>query len=615
MGNDLLKRLRNKKKMWITPKHPIYFQSMEFKIIYAAGVFMHAGLHKTVNTLNNFELDRLLTKGLLLSQKDKAQVIGLAHNEKKILDVIIKLLKNPILKEIFLMDLINVSMGSDVISEEERESINLFAELLGISDEQENILEQFVMASFFHDKVKARKILEDMPKYELSLTISELKYYISDLDYVIEVDETLLEKKSVVKLTDQCEIKEDIIISKGKKLIISNGDIAMYGTIILDGGIVQIKDSQLRKRSSNKMPLIRSKSYSELDIVDSEFWCKGCCAAVSMENGTLFIKDSKIKESLGNSVIFQGDKLFIDNVSFEDCFSGQKGGALYVGNGKGQITNCSFYDCQGSLGGAIYAKSGIEIKDCTFNFCKALEYGGAIFYEGEIKEQIKNCYYTHCYPRGEEIIQHITGIEEQVVQKEYIITWNTLLEQSIIVEEKGTLRIEDAFVYLMKPIVCRGTLDIRHSKVKGINLQSRDMFIIEWARDAYLAYSEFDGNLQYGVFRASGTRIKMDSCIIRNTAGGRGIFDAYASVINNCIFSFCQKGGIYIQGGKITNCQFINCRGKSGAGILLYGGNGHIENCRFIRCITIYSGGGIDSTGRCVVKDCIFEECKPNNMT
>lgn len=615
MGNDLLKRLRNKKKMWITPKHPIYFQSMDFKIIYAAGIFMHAGLHKTVNTLNNFELERLLTKGLLFSQKDKAQVIGLAHKEKKILDIIIKVLKHPILKELFLMDLINVSMGSDIMSEEERESINIFAELLGITDEQEKILEQFVIAAFFHDKPKARKMLEEMPKHGISLTIAELKYYISDLDFVIEVDETLLEKKSVVKLTDQCEIREDIIISKGKRLVISNGDIAMYGTIVLDGGTVQIKDSQLRKRSSNGKPLIHSKSYSELDIVDSEFWCKGCCSAISMENGTMFIKDSKIKETLGNGIIFKGDKLYIDNVSFEDCFSCQNGGAIYVGNGTGQIKNCSFYDCQGILGGAVYAKYGIEIKDCTFNFCKALEYGGAIFYEGEIEEQIKNCYYTHCYPRGEEIIQHLIGTGDHVVETKYIITWNTLLEQSIIVGEKGVLKIEEAFVYLKKPIVCRGVLDIRHSKVKGIDLQGRDMFIVEWARDANLAYSEFDGNLQYGVFRASGTRIKMDSCIIRNTAGGRGVFDAYASVMRNCIFSFCQKGGIYIQGGKIIDCQFINCRGKSGAGILLYGGNGNIENCRFIRCVSIYSGGGIDSTGRCLVKDCVFEECKPNNLT
>lgn len=615
MRNDLLKRLRNKKKMWITPKHPIYFQSMEFKTIYAAGVFMHAGLHKTVNTLNNFELDRLLTKGLAFSQKDKAQIIRLARNEKKLLDVIIKLLKTSIVKEIFLMDLINVSMGSDIMSDEERESINLFADLLGISKEKEKVLEKFVIASFLHDKVKAKQLIDEMSKVGISLTIAELKYYISDLDYITKVDERLLKKNSVVKLTDQCEIKEDIIISKGQRLIISNGNVAMYGTIILDGGTVQIKNSQLRKRDSSRTPLIQSKSYSELDVVESEFWCKGCCSAILMENGTLFLKDSKINESLGNGVVFQGDKILIDNVSFEGCFSNHNGGAVYVGNGKGKIQNSSFYDCQGKLGGAVYAKRGIEILDCTFNFCKALEYGGAIFYEGEIGEQIKNCYYTHCYPRGEEIIQHITGTGEHVVEKEYMITWNTLLEQSVIIEEKGALKIEEAFVYLKKPIICRGTLEIRHSKVKGIELDGRDLFLVEWAREANLFYSEFDGSLQYGIFRASGTRIKMESCIIRNTAGGRGIYDAYASTINNCIFSFCQKGGIYLQGGKITDCQFINCRGKSGAGILLYGGNGQIENCRFIRCISTYSGGGIDSTGRCTVKDCIFEECKPDNRT
>ncbi|WP_205839228.1 right-handed parallel beta-helix repeat-containing protein [Velocimicrobium porci] len=615
MGNELLRRLQNKKKMWTTPKHPIYFQSIEFKIIYAAGVFIHAGLHKKVNTLNNFELERLLTKGLDFNQKEKAQVIRVARNEQKAIDAVIRLLTTPVMKELFLMDLISVSMGSDMMSNEEKESIGLFAELFHISHKQVKLLEQFAVAAFLHDKNRAKKIMNEMPKNGISCTIAELKYYISDVDYVTKIDHTVFTKSSMVKLYDQCEIKDDIIVGNGQTLIISNAVVAMYGSIILDGGIVQIRNSQLRKRNFSCQPLIQSKSYSQLDIVDGNFWCKGCCSAVVMEHGQLFFKDSNIRETLGSAVIFRGDKFKIENVYFEHCLSNQNGGAVCIENETGQIKGCSFYDCQGKLGGAIYTKNGIEILDCIFNFCKALEYGGVIFYEGEIEEKIRNCYYTHCYPRGEEIIQHIIGKSEKIIDKEYNIIWNTLLEQTVFVSEKGTLRMDGAFVYLMCPIVCRGTLEIRHSKVKGLQINGRDMFLLEWARGATIEYSEFDGNLQYGIFRASGTRLKMESCIIRNTAGGRGVFDAYTSIIENCIFSFCQKGGIYCQGGKIRNCQFINCRGKSGAGIIVYGGNGQIENCMFVRCISTYSGGGIDSTGRCIIKDCTFEECKPDNMT
>ena len=247
LGNELLRQLQNKKKMWTTPKHPIYFQSMEFKIIYAAGVFIHAGLHKTVNTLNNFELERFMTKGLGFDQKEKAQVIRAARNEQKIVDIIIRLLKTPIMKELFLMDLISVSMGSDMMSKEERESIHLFADLLTISEKQVKILEQFVIASFLHDKSKAKKIMEEMAKNGLSSTIAELKYYISDLDYVTKVDHTIFSKDLTIKLFDQCEIREDIIVEKGHTLIISNAVVVMYGSIILDGGTVQIKDSQDRK--------------------------------------------------------------------------------------------------------------------------------------------------------------------------------------------------------------------------------------------------------------------------------------------------------------------------------------------------------------------------------
>ena len=157
MGGELLKRLQNKKKMWVTPKHPLYFQSIEYKIIYGAGVFMHAGLNKSVNTLNNFELERLLSKGFGFTEKEKAIVVRMARDEKKIVDAMIRILKTPIEKELFLMDLISVSMGGDILSDEEKQSIFLFSELLSIDKEKVKLLEQFVVSAFLRDKGKGNR--------------------------------------------------------------------------------------------------------------------------------------------------------------------------------------------------------------------------------------------------------------------------------------------------------------------------------------------------------------------------------------------------------------------------------------------------------------------------
>ncbi len=615
MAGDLLKRLQNKKKMWVTPKHPLYFQSIEYKIIYSAGVFMHAGLHKNVNALNNFELERLLSKGFVLDAKEKTIIIRMAQDEKKIVDSIMRILKTPLEKELFLMDLISVSMGSDKMSIEERESIDLFAELLSVSEYKKRLLEQFIIYAFLHDKARAMKTVSAMERAGMAVTMAELKYYMTDLDYVKKAENRMFNEENILHLVDQCVIKEDLVVKQGQTLLISNAQIDMYGTILLDGGIVRIQGSRFDKKSKNCNPMIQVKNYSELDIVDSEFLCRNCCSAICQENGQLFLKDSVIKETLGGAISFDGRKIQIDHVVFESCFSNGNGGAVYLGNGIGQIKNCGFVDCQGKRGGAIYGKSGIKIINCNFNFCKAVEYGGSIFYDGEIGESIIQCNSVQCYPKGEEIIQHLNEPELKIIKEEYRIGWSTLLEQPIIVEEAGILVMEDSFVYLNQPIKCKGFLKISNCKVRGLEIAGRDMFVLERAKGAELLQSDFDGSLKYGIFYAEGTRLRMDGCVVRNTGDGRGIFNMYASIVENSVFSFCQKGGIYCQGSRIRNCHFVNCRGKSGAGVLAYGGNTVIEDCSFVRCITTYSGGGIDATGRNIVKNCTFEECKPDNIS
>lgn len=615
MAEKLLKRLQNKKKMWVTPKHPLYFQSIEYKIIYSAAVFMHAGLHRNVNALNNFELERLLSKGFVLDEKEKTMIIRMSQDEKRMIDSILRILKTPLEKELFLMDLISVSMGSDTMSIEERESISFFAELLSVSEEKKKLLEQFVVHAFLNDKVRAMKTVATMEKVGMAVTRAELKYYMTELDYVKKAENTMFDESNVLYLIDQCAVKEDLVVKQGQTLLISNAQIDMYGTILLDGGTVQIQGSHFVKKSKNCNPMIQVKSYSKLDIVDSEFLCMNQCSAICQENGQLFLKDSVIKETLGGAVFFTGRKIQLDHVKFETCFSNGNGGAIYLGNGIGQIKNCEFRDCQGKRGGGIYGRDGIKMINCNFNFCKAVEYGGSIFYDGEIHDNIIGCHSVQCYPKGEEMIQCLNEPELKVIKGEYRIEWSTLLEQPILVEETGILVMEDALIYLNQPIKCKGFLQISNCKVRGLQILGRDMFLLERAKGAELLQSDFDGNLKYGIFYAEGTRIKMNGCVVRNTGDGRGIFNMYGSLVENSIFSFCQKGGIYCQGSTIRNCHFVNCRGKSGAGILAYGTNSIIENCSFIRCISNYSGGGIDATGRNVIKNCTFEECKPDNMS
>jgi hypothetical protein len=617
MRLDILTKFKYKKKMWITPRHPLYFEALEAKVLYGTGVFMHAGLNKTVNTLNNFELERLLTKGLGLSSKEMTTIIRLAREEKRILDQLLEYLKTPSSKYLFLLDLANVSMRSTPLSEEELQSIRVFSELLGVSEKERQLIIRFIQSAFASDAKNCISIYERMQLEKMQLSMTELKYYMPELDYVTRIEEKILTKGDTLQLVDQCEIRQSIQVTQGSTLCIANATIELYGVIVVDGGTLKIQKSKLIRKSDDNRPFIIVKNYSNVIIEDTEMDCRYISSAINQNNGNLTLTGCKIQNARVNSaVLFWGDQINIMNSTFHDCYTTQNGAAILIQNGSGQIKTCKFYDCDANNGGAIYASNRIMIMDCRFHSCAAKEYGAAIFYHGEVKSNISDCVYSNCYPEKEEIIQYIGDLPEKVIRQEYQIHVSTLLDCKLIVEELGVLEIENAVIFSNFTIQCEGILNMKHSKIIAKKFNGRDLINVSNARGCNISYCDFNGSGMAGALCAKGSRVKIRHSIFRNTAEGRAVFNPLSPSIYDCTFSYCLGGAIYTQGGKIENCTMINCRAKSGAGILMYGNNkGEIVNCKFIRCISDYSGGAIDKTGIPYIAECQFEECKPNNIS
>ena len=51
---DNLTKFNQKKKLWMTPKHPMYIRSVDFKILYGAAILIQAEIDSFSNPLNNF---------------------------------------------------------------------------------------------------------------------------------------------------------------------------------------------------------------------------------------------------------------------------------------------------------------------------------------------------------------------------------------------------------------------------------------------------------------------------------------------------------------------------------------------------------------------------------
>ena len=50
---DNLTKFNQKKKLWMTPKHPMYIRSVDFKILYGAAILIQAEIDSFSNPLNN----------------------------------------------------------------------------------------------------------------------------------------------------------------------------------------------------------------------------------------------------------------------------------------------------------------------------------------------------------------------------------------------------------------------------------------------------------------------------------------------------------------------------------------------------------------------------------
>lgn len=615
MKIDTLTKLNNKKKMWISPKHPLFFESLDFKVIYSAGIFMHAVLNKSVNTLNNFELERLMMKGFGLSSKEAAAVIKLTKEEKQIVDKVIAILNTTLKKYLFLLDLISVSIRSNEMSEEEKQSIMIFSELLKIDSKKVQLFFDFMNHAFRLDTDKCIKTYAVMIQTKMPITISELKYYIPEIEYVTTIDNKRVKPGSTLLLVDNCKIMDSIIIPKGTTLHIESAVIQMFGTIIVDGGKLIIRDSKLSNESKDNNTLIYVKNYSEVEIYHTLIDCKSLGSAINQENGNLRIEDCKIYHTTIYSAIkFWGNQITIKGTAFKGCFSVSVGGAIQVQSGRGLITDCSFEDCEAKNGGAIFSTNEIMIFTCRFKYCKVIEFGPAIYYKGEVKSNIVGCEYYECYPEREEVIQYLGGIEESLVSKEYTIKVSTILDRPIRVTELGIINITDCVIYMNRSITCSGILNIKNAKLIANKMNEGSLFHLERSRGCLIESSEFDGSMKVGIIWTIGTRLHVHNSLFRNSANVRAIYDVYEPIIVNCIFSNCIKGAINTCAGEIRNCSFINCREKSGAGVLIYGFGGKLEHCKFVRCVSEYSGGAIDKSSGTSVIDCTFEECKPDDM-
>ncbi len=614
---DNLTKFNQKKKLWMTPKHPLYGKSVEYKILYGAVVFMQAEINCLSSPLNNFELERLLASGFRLDSDGMAKVLRSSQEKSVVIDQIMRAFASDLEKYLLMLDMINVSLRDMKIQEQEEESIRLFSKMFGVTQTELSLLTEFALGAQEENVPKCREILHRMHMQGMDLSPVDMKYYIMRLWETMECTQEMLEGQREVRIVERCLIKQDLVLSRGMRLVFDHAEVRIYGNILLDGGELIVEESKVIRKGDSHRACVNMKAVgSRILVLSSEIDCRNMGMFIRAEAGDLKVQKSLIyRTTRGAAIRFWGNSIQVSETNFFDCYSPEDGGAIMIRTPEGIVKGCRFYRCEAKRGGAIFSVEGNKIVHCKFERCNVAEYGAAIFYHGFVRANVHHLQYRSCSPEGVETVQYLAKMGTFQVTGQYHIFVSTIVDCPVLVEAEGNLIVEDANLYLNCPIHCRGSLQMKNVRLISNHMQDTDMIILEHARNCRIHHCEFNGMGKTGGLSASGSRITVTKSIFRNINGGRAIYNAYSPEIRECVFNFCQEGAVYAQNGNIKRCVFVNCRGKSGAGVLMYGNKGAIEQCNFRRCISDYSGGAIDrSLGQQVVK-CVFEECKPDNIS
>ena len=607
IGNQT--KLYYKKKSWLTPKHPLYFEEEEFKIYYASAVMIHAEKNQSMPPEQNYELERLLHHGLDLNAGQMARVLKKAADPGEVLDYLYSHTDLGMKRYLLMLDLYNIS-SEEELSRQETDNLWLFAHMLEIPEKYMRLFEHFIRGARKENERECRRIFAMMTECKIELSLMELIYYLMTLYDVFECTQDMLEKDKRIRLVDRCVIREDLVLRDGMELRMDHAVVRIYGNITIDGGTFVAEHSRIIRKSGSHRACLNIRRAGKVRMEQCDIDCRNYGMLLRAQDGAALIRDCEIHHTTrGAAVRFWGTALQIEGTLFHHCYSNEEGGAVLIREGSARIVQCRFWHCEAVRGGAVYGRNFMEIQDCFFKKCYASEYGAAVFCIGMIQNKISGLHYTECFPERTELIQYIVEPRGIEISERVEIGVNTILDCELDVTSQGSLWLHDAVVYLRYPIRCRGSLEMDRVCLLADNMQHQDMIVLEHARGCRITKSRLDGMGQKsGIFSAA-TKLEAEKTVFCNMKGGRAVFNAYQPQIISCIFNYCQNGGIHCQGGTIQHCLFVNCRGKSGAGVTMVGKKGLIRQTQFVRCISDISGGAVDRAVGNQMTECEFTDC------
>jgi len=391
---SILDSLKRVKKQLIANQHPLAEQSIEFRKTYAVGYAMLICVNGHPSEIAK-DIFRKQVAQLDLPESSYKEALQKALNAtEETIHGVLKILNEPIVKYIFMLDLYCLAQQDHKMTEKEQEIIVLFEELLQLSYVEIQFIRGFRLAILKNDNELAVKVVQTAIDQAVNVPQKELSFFLPGFEYEERLLATNLHSGPKRVLQYKTLIKGEVVVGTGAELDLNGMEVRFSdgASIIVDGGVLKANGAKFTASLDANTTMLMIRNTASLSIENAAFNGANIVRAIEVSDSTLQLINCTF-ERCGAVYVASGERFVARDCVFENCSSLGKGGTLYIAGsaanhmkGRGLFKRLSkdkvkkiqviFDTCQlksgiSDMGGGIYIYSAeFELKNTKFEQCK-----------------------------------------------------------------------------------------------------------------------------------------------------------------------------------------------------------------------------------------------------
>lgn len=401
---DILGYLKSRSNELERVNHPFASRSLGFRYLYAYGIGVLAlGNMKSMTELTDRYQFFLECIALPKEQREKI-LVDINNNFEFRLAETIKILRTKEVQYCFVLDLYSLYALAVWSMEYCEKVMENYRQIFHMSETEVAFFRDFHEAVQKKNVEYARDLYRDFRNSGFDIRYKMLQYFFPEFEMQDRYKSVTASLGKTVLIDKPTIIEGDILVERGGSLLFTDADVQIRGSILVDGGRVQILDSRLSVEQCGASEFLRVKDAAVVQIDGSSIDCNYQCGFLKQNTGRLLVNETEFLHSAHARMIdFTGADAKFAHCSFME---GRLGFIHVSKNAALMMIECDFFRAYAEYGAAIYSDSldNVSLTKCMFRNCKVRYLGAAVYFRYQkLGQVVKECVCRNCEPETDAV--------------------------------------------------------------------------------------------------------------------------------------------------------------------------------------------------------------------